>query len=597
MQLFIRHGPGVWDTLHGNGVHGVVVVMTVWVRRPGRPTRTSRSKYIPSNIVANDFPRQCIATIICHGNSVVSIEGHDRVYETVNQGSSSFKSFMLANKEYNWIQNVSTTDSEVFDIAADIQGEQGMVVSDGSFKENRGTAAVVIEGTNSKARILADVVVPGDGSYQCAFRSEAAGILAAMQLVNAVARYTGIPSGKVKMCCDGKSALSRCFSNKVDTNLAHWDVINLAIRERKDSIITWQQHHVKGHQDTFPLERDAALNDEMDQRCKKFWVEGPVTAQWFLQPWTVTVNNRQVTSELAETIRSLCADIRVTTYWERKLGTKKEEIDWKTLGYALGTVPRNRAQWLTKNMSGFNSVGSFAKKIGLRSTDECPQCGEPETTEHVWRCLHPEATKLWNAQMGDLRKLLRHLQTDPSIAKVIIEGLNGWRKGEEKIYNSRFSGEQAADLQSGIGWKHFFEGRLHTQWRLVQEQYFHLLAIRRSGKRWSGAIIKKLWDIAWDLWEHRNGILHGKDCALLSIEIDKQITKLWEDPDRTKIQSLRNLAKTSLNAVLQSSLNMKQHWVIRVNTALTRFKENQDDFKFASEREQMRRYLRLYNKE
>jgi hypothetical protein len=27
MQLFIRHGPGVWDTLHCNGVHGVVVVI------------------------------------------------------------------------------------------------------------------------------------------------------------------------------------------------------------------------------------------------------------------------------------------------------------------------------------------------------------------------------------------------------------------------------------------------------------------------------------------------------------------------------------------------------------------------------------------
>jgi hypothetical protein len=248
----------------------------------------------------------------------------------------------------------------------------------------------------------------------------------------------------------------------------------------------------------------------------------------------VLVDNQQVVSELTESIWRLCAHKRVAKYWDLKLGVKKEGIDWTSLGYAISRVPRSRSQWLTKHMSGFCSVGSFAKKIGLRPTDECPRCGESESVEHVWRCGNPDTTKLWNEQMGALKKLLRQLQTDPRITKVIIDGLNGWRQGEEKRYNSRFSAEQAADYQTEMGWKHFFEGRLHKQWRVLQEQYFLQLAIQRSGKRWSGAIIKKLWDIAWDLWEHRNGILHGKDCALLTIKIDKKIKELWDNPDQTK---------------------------------------------------------------
>jgi hypothetical protein len=135
--------------------------------------------------------------------------------------AKSFISFLQSNKKWIWIQNVNVTDKEVVSIANNIQGEYGMVVSNRSFKDNGGAAAFVIEGRNSRARILADVVVPGEGMYQWAFRGEAAGILASMQLVNAVVQYTDITEGKVKMCCDGKAALSRCFSKNMDTNTSH----------------------------------------------------------------------------------------------------------------------------------------------------------------------------------------------------------------------------------------------------------------------------------------------------------------------------------------------------------------------------------------
>ena len=75
------------------------------------------------------------------------------------------------------------------------------------------------------------------------------------------------------------------------------------------------------------------------------------------------------------------------------------------------------------------------------------------------------------------------------------------------------SGLQIAELcaaQSIIGWKNFLYGRLSPKW----EQH-HALIIpsdnNYKSKRWVTQLIRKLWNTAWDLWEHRNGILHDKN--------------------------------------------------------------------------------------
>jgi len=39
----------------------------------------------------------------------------------------------------------------------------------------------------------------------------------------------------------------------------------------------------------------------------------------------------------------------------------------------------------------------------------------------------------------------------------------------------------------------------------IQQQHYLFLSSRCSSKWWLNYLIKKLWDIAWDLWNHRNG--------------------------------------------------------------------------------------------
>jgi hypothetical protein len=43
------------------------------------------------------------------------------------------------------------------------------------------------------------------------------------------------------------------------------------------------------------------------------------------------------------------------------------------------------------------------------------------------------------------------------------------------------------------------------------------------GKHWLAAIVKKLWNIAWNAWEHRNHVLRKEQEALLHQQEDAAI--------------------------------------------------------------------------
>jgi hypothetical protein len=59
----------------------------------------------------------------------------------------------------------------------------------------------------------------------------------------------------------------------------------------------------------------------------------------------------------------------------------------------------------------------------------------------------------------------------------------------------------------------------------VQHRYLQWIGSRRSGLHWLTALIQKLWDIAWDTWDHRNRVLHDTE---LSVARDLEIQQITE---------------------------------------------------------------------
>jgi hypothetical protein len=72
---------------------------------------------------------------------------------------------------------------------------------------------------------------------------------------------------------------------------------------------------------------------------------------------------------------------------------------------------------------------------------------------------------------------------------------------------------EAIEAQDSIGWLAFFEGCITVEWAGVQEAHFIWLGRRNTGKRWATSLVMKLWEGAWELWDHRNQIKFNLETA------------------------------------------------------------------------------------
>jgi len=133
-------------------------------------------------------------------------------------------------------------------------------------------------------------------------------------------------------------------------------------------------------------------------------------------------------------------------------------------------------------------------------SDSCPRCGMVEDAAHVWQCKGPGTEELWTKALGEIEVLLVKLETDPTITFVIMSYLRSWRTGEGIVYDAPIYFQQLLHDQQLVGWGRFFEGWLVKDWSILQQRYYSITRSRRTGHRWTIAILKKLWDTAWDLW-------------------------------------------------------------------------------------------------
>jgi hypothetical protein len=74
-----------------------------------------------------------------------------------------------------------------------------------------------------------------------------------------------------------------------------------------------------------------------------------------------------------------------------------------------------------------------------------------------------------------------------------------------------------------MGWQPFFEGALALGWSEYMDLYYNLRMSNRNGRCWLSSIIKKLWNIAWNLWEHRNGAAHDKQNGLTAAFLQQEV--------------------------------------------------------------------------
>jgi hypothetical protein len=251
----------------------------------------------------------------------------------------------------------------------------------------------------------------------------------------------------------------------------------------------------------------------MDSKTKRFMPTATLLPRQHLiwmEPWLLWISGRKLTGRISSILYSLVHDEIAKDYWAAKTDLDNlalEATDWSCVGTVMREVPRTRRVFLSKHVAGMCGVGKFMLRWKEWDHDNCPWCGSPEDSTHGWRCSGQNANEVWGRSLSALRNWMESIHTDPELSSLILTSLNKWCYAPPTgAHPLRLA--DLAQCQYTIGWGRFLEGWLSEEWQAIQQLYYDSLCMRRTGRRWTIALNKKLWDIAWDFWEHRNNILH-----------------------------------------------------------------------------------------
>ena len=159
-------------------------------------------------------------------------------------------------------------------------------------------------------------------------------------------------------------------------------------------------------------------------------------------------------------------------------------------------------KWIGRHLP----VGTRTARWSHTNTSQCPRCGIPnEDHIHVLTCQHPGATARVTNWLDNLELWLVKQHTLPSLRCGILSLLKASFRGT--IWRPPTSADPAVQntfrRQQQQGQKTVMFGWWDTGWAETQQAYLLSLSRRTTGKRWLSRLIKKQWEIYWDLWRHR----------------------------------------------------------------------------------------------
>ena len=122
-------------------------------------------------------------------------------------------------------------------------------------------------------------------------------------------------------------------------------------------------------------------------------------------------------------------------------------------------------------------------------------------------------------------------------------------------------------MQRTIGPNAFVEGLLTKEWEHAQKAYLLTIESKRSPSRWVTELIKKLWDVAWDMWDSRNGEVHkSKETQKAQIirQLDRDIQQKHTEGQVNRFlpRMERTFFRENLEKILETTEYQKRTWLL-----------------------------------
>lgn len=470
------------------------------------------------------------------------------------------------------------------------------IISDGSYDPmtHLGSAAFIL-GTDNPYNVgIGKIVVPGEKDTQCSHRSELAGLLGSIVHINHLCSAHDIHQGTVQLGCDGLNAIQVIESTYevCKSNRRHFDIIQAITDAIKDSPLTWEFHHVKAHQDDTKDFEDLSFHEQLnviaDDQAKQHmaWMKHNnvifpnVPTRIFNEKCTILWQQPDGTqykigSKLESTLQRLITQTTIRQYWtdhQKFHHNDQQDIDWSSLNTGINGLPSTRKRWLSKWMSGYCGIGVKMKQWKFQPHDLCPRCQQPhETINHVLQCPHVEAKHLWNTSIDTLEVWLGN-HTSADITMAICGSLRAWhdRTPFPAIQTGNTALTRALNLQDKMGWDSFIDGFQAIHWRTAHQLYLDQSQSQKSSMKWKSIVQRKIWQIAWEMWEHRNSVLHNNDASTHRIDAEELTSEIRDEHQRGSVGlSFRHryLFSYSLQRMLQLSVEDKKQWLTSVYIA------------------------------
>lgn len=342
-----------------------------------------------------------------------------------------------------------------------------------------------------------------------------------------------------------------------------------------------------GHQDKHIsyefLDLWGQLNVQMDSLAKVYWNESHTLVPPFYPEstfgWSLWIGTRKLSSWNRQALYDHAKSIALLDHWSERRKIPQQlirSIDWEAGKDAIKKLGLNKALWIPKWLGGFAPVGKVQQRNQVQDHAECPRCSAFETTEHILTCPAPNAQRQWDSSMATLQEWLTKALTLPDLQKAILSRLQTVRNPTEAMPVPSYSwpGLNALILkQDAVGWRNFMEGGILQAWAAKQQSYYDWLARRNTGKRWITTLIKKLWEISWNMWEQRNGELKNPESPASLREharLDTAIAQEYMHPT-TLAKRDRRWFRRPKEVLFTEALEYKQQWLESVGIARARF--------------------------
>jgi hypothetical protein len=202
--------------------------------------------------------------------------------------------------------------------------------------------------------------------------------------------------------------------------------------------------------------------------------------------------------------------------------------------------------------------------------------------------------------MAELSVWMVKAKTHYIIQSHLLAMLRRWIANEPPPQLPWHQHRKALEAQQTLGAWNTILGRISSQITQAQAKFYSKEAPQRSSHRWTVDLIKKLQDMSFAMWEHRNKVRTDDPTRHLQRdeleEANVAIQAEWEVGDRGLLSQDRFLFRAR-TGVDQKSLPLKWEWLALVSAArAAAAHQAKNKTNYDQERNDMRRWLMRHNK-